>query len=95
LKTLEETFLFNTNLQITQQNSEIEKLSDLMKHDDEIITLRDNIKKSAEAKVENGTLSVTELLREINAGDQVRQTKTLHQIQLMMAIYNLKNTTNN
>ena len=34
-----------------------------MKEDDQIILLRDNIKKAAEIKVKNGTLSVTELLR--------------------------------
>ena len=51
--------------------------------------------KSSEIKVKNGTLSVTELLREINAADQARQSKYLHEIQYLMAIYNLKNTTNN
>ena len=45
--------------------------------------------------MKNGTLSVTELLREINAADQARQSKHLHEIQYLMAIYNLKNTTNN
>lgn len=91
----QETFLFNTRLQMLQENSEIKKVKDLMKEDDLVITLRDNIKKAAEIKVKNGTLSVTELLREINAADQARQSKYLHEIQYLMAIYNLKNTTNN
>ena len=39
-----ETFLFNTHLEITQNNSEIKKLTELMKNDEEIITLRHNIK---------------------------------------------------
>ena len=91
----QETFLFNTRLQMLQENSEIKKIKELMKEDDQIISLRDNIKKAAEIKVKNGTLSVTELLREINAADQARQSKYLHEIQYLMAIYNLKNTTNN
>lgn len=90
-----EAFLFNTNLQVTQENNEIDKLAKLMKDDDEIISLRTNIKKAAEAKVANGTLTVTEMLREITAEDLARQNKALHEIQLLMAIYNLKNTTNN
>ncbi len=90
-----ETFLFNTNLQMTQDNNEIEKLKKLMRDDDEIIQLRTNIKKSAEIKVEHGTLSVTELLREINSEDQAKQNKALHEIQLLMSIYNYKNTSNN
>ncbi|BEG98961.1 TolC family protein [Bacteroides sedimenti] len=90
-----ETFLFNTNLKMTQQSHEIEKMKQLMQDDDEIIRLRTNIKNAAEVKVKNGTLSVTELLREINSEDQAKQNKALHEIQLIMSIYNYKNSTNN
>lgn len=90
-----ETFLFNTGLQATQQQTEIDKLKELMRNDDEIVRLRTNIKNSAGAKVANGTLSVTELLREIHEEDLARQNMALHEIQLLMAIYNLKYTTNN
>ena len=89
-----ETFLFNTHLEITQNNSEIKKLTELMKNDEEIITLRNNIKKSAQAKVANGTLTVTEMLREVTAENIARQNKILHEIQLLSAIYELKYTTN-
>lgn len=65
-----------------------------MKNDDEIIALRNNIKKSAQAKVANGTLTVTEMLREVTAEDLAKQEKVLHEIQLLSAIYELKNTTN-
>lgn len=91
----QETFLFNTQLDITQESNEIEKMKLLMKRDEEIIRLRNNIKKSAEAKVANGTLTVTELLREITAEDQAKQNKALHKIQWLKAFYDLKNTTNN
>lgn len=89
-----ETFLFNTRLEVTQNTSEIKKLAELMKNDNEIITLRNNIKKSAQAKVANGTLTVTEMLREVTAEDLAKQDKILHEIQLLSAIYELKNTTN-
>jgi outer membrane protein TolC len=88
------TFLFNTSLAVTQQSLNIDKYNDLMKSDDEIIALRRSIKNSAQAKVENGTLSVTDLLREINAENLACQEKALHEIQLLMSIYNLRNTTN-
>lgn len=91
----QETFLFNTKLKLTQLNNEIDKVQQMMLDDDEIIQLRSNIKKSAETKVKNGTLSVTELLREINSEDMAKQNKALHEIQLLMTIYNYKNTTNN
>lgn len=90
-----ETFLFNTDLKTKQQQTEIEKLQQIIGNDDEIIRLRENIKKAANVKVENGTSTVTDLIREINAENQARQTKSLHEIQLVMAIYQLKNNTNN
>ena len=90
-----ETFLYNTKLQILQETNEIKKLRILMIDDSEIILLRKNIVKASEAKVENGTLSVSELLRDINSESQAVQNKILHEIQLLKAIYQLKNTTNN
>nr|WP_297169532.1 TolC family protein [uncultured Dysgonomonas sp.] len=90
-----ETFLFNTNLQVTQEQSEIKKNRDLLKYDDEIITLRNNVKKAAEVKVANGMLTVTDLMREINAEDLAKQDKIQHEVELLLSIYNLKYTTNN
>ncbi len=90
-----ETFLFNTNLQVTQEQSEIKKNRDLLKYDDEIIILRNNVKKAAEVKVANGMLTVTDLMREINAEDLAKQDKIQHEVELLLSIYNLKYTTNN
>lgn len=90
-----ETFLFNSDLKTKQQKTEIEKLETTLSNDDEIIRLRENIKKSASAKVDNGTLTVTDLIREINAENQSRQLKSLHEIQLIMNVYQLKNNINN
>ena len=90
-----ETFLFNTSLQLMQQNTEIQKISDLMKADNEIIRLRTSIKKAAEVKLENGVISVTDLIREINAEDMAKQTAAAHRIQHLNAVYNYMYTTNN
>lgn len=90
-----ETFLFNTKLQTIQQKNEIDKYLELIKTDDEIIALRNNVKKASEARVENGTISVTDLIKDINAVNLAIQKKSLHEIQLLISIYNLKNTINN
>lgn len=89
-----ETFLFNSDLKTKQQQTEIEKLKSTLANDDEIIRLRGNIKKSATTKVDNGTLTITDLIREINAEDQAKQLKSLHEIQLIMNVYQLKNNIN-
>lgn len=85
-----ETFLFNTRLKAEQVRHDIEKFREQLKSDEEIILLRNTIKKSAESKVENGTLSVTDLLREITAENAARQEKSLREIQLLMAVYQLR-----
>lgn len=90
-----ETFLFNNNLKINQQQTEIEKMRDLLRTDDDILQLRTNIKKACSAKVDNGVSTVTDLLREINAESLARQQKSLHELQLLLQIQNLKYSTNN
>lgn len=95
LQSNRELFLFNTRLEATQENSAIQSVRELMREDDEIIALRTNIRKAAEAKVANGTLTVTDMLREITAESLARQTKAMHEVQLLMNIYQWKHATNN
>lgn len=90
-----EAFLFNLNLDITNKNGEIEKVKDLVKTDEEIVRLRESVRKSAETKAANGTLSILDLMKEVNAEQMAKQDKIMHQIQLIQAIYNLKYITNN
>lgn len=89
-----DVFLFNTRLEMTQQDQAIHSLEKQMRDDDEIIRLRTNIRKAAEAKVANGTLTVTEMLRELTNESLARQSKAMHEIQRLMGIYQLKYTTN-
>lgn len=89
-----DVFLFNTRLEMTQQDQAIHSLEKQMRDDDEIIRLRTNIRKAAEAKVANGTLTVTEMLRELTNESLARQSKTMHEIQRLMGIYQLKYTIN-
>jgi len=90
-----ETFLFNANLDITQKDNNIDNYLDQLKYDDEIIALRNSIKHASEAKMANGTISGTDLTRDINAEQMAIQDKILHETELLLAIYNLKFATNN
>ncbi len=90
-----ETFLFNSQLKSLQQKNEIARIGAVIADDDEIIRLRTNIKNASQAKVLNGTLSVSDLIRDVNAESQAKQDKAFHEVQLLQAIYNLKETTNN
>lgn len=65
-----------------------------MKSDEERIRLRENIRRSAEVKMTNGTLTVTEMLREVLSENQARQEKVLHEIELLQTLYDLQYITN-
>jgi outer membrane protein TolC len=83
-----ETFLLNTNTQLKQQQSEIDKMKLLIASDKDIIALRDSVKEAAKAQLQNGVITVNDYLREINDEDQARQTLITHQVQLLQAQIN-------
>lgn len=90
-----ETFLFNTNLVLSQQNEEVLKLQRLIATDAEIVALRSSIKTTSSVQLENGVITANDYLKEVNAEDKARQTSSLHLIQLLMAQYNYKTTSGN
>ena len=94
VKTQKETFLHQLYMVIPQQQIEIEKYKKTMQDDDEIIRHQTLMRKAAEVKVENGTMTVSDLMKEINAEEAAKQAKTLHETQYLMSVYALKHTTN-
>ena len=90
-----ETFLFNTSLSKSNKENEAEKYREILKSDEEIITLRNSVKRSLEAKVANGTANVLDLMREVTAEALAKQDKIMHEIEMLQIIYNLKYITNN
>ena len=85
-----EIFMFNTNQKIVQQNADIEKLNELIKQDNEIIELRTRIKNTSAAKVENGTITISDYLKDVTNENIARQVKALHEISLLQTISQLK-----
>ena len=90
-----ETFLLNTQMDVSQKENIISSYKEQLRYDDEIITLRKSVKQSSEAKMANGTLSGIDLVRDINAENLAIQDKSQHEIKMLFEIYNLKFTTNN
>lgn len=91
----QESFLFNTNFTLTQQQSEQQKYQELIKSDAEIISLRTEVKLAAQAQLENGVITSNDFLTKVNAEDQARQNLIIHNIQLLMAEYNYRTTSGN
>ncbi len=90
-----ETFLFNTRLDIIQKDETIGKYAEQLTYDEEIIRLKTAVRRASEAKMANGTLSGTDLMRDINAEQAAIQDRILHEMRFLLAIYDLKFATNN
>jgi outer membrane protein TolC len=91
----QDVFLFNTDYSLRQQNAEVQKLLDLLVVDQEIIALRQSVKTTAAVQLENGVITSSDYLREVNAEDGARQAKIVHDIQLLLAQYTQKHTSGN
>lgn len=89
-----DAFLFNTRLQTEMQSGAVANLREQLRQDDEIITLRRRIREKAELRVANGTETVNEMLRDINAVSDAQLGKRLHEIQLLQEMYKIKHLNN-
>lgn len=91
----QETFLFNTKLQLTQQNSDIEKSRTIVEKDQQIVALKSSIKNAYELKYKNGICTMNDLLLATNAETEARSNQALHEAQLLLSVYSYKTTSGN
>jgi outer membrane protein TolC len=91
----QETFSFTNKLQLTQTTSEIEKQKAIINQDDEIVKLKGDIKKSYQLRYDNGMCSMNDLINSINKENEARSNQALHNVQLLMSIYNYKTISGN
>jgi len=82
-----ETFLLNTNMNLKQQENEIQKLEELIQTDNELLSLRTNIKKTSEIRLQNGIIGASDYINDLNQEEISRQNKFVHETQLLMALY--------
>lgn len=86
-----ETFLFNTGLDAVQMRSEIDKAKALLEKDRKIIALRESIRASGEEQYRNGVITMNDLMSRIDDEYNAKVAESIHRIQLLMAVYDLKN----
>ena len=89
-----EVFLFNNHLEQVQKNENIERYQRLMADDAEIISLRTSVRKAAESKLAHGIIDVNDLVKELNSENAAKIQQSMHEIEMLKEIYDLKYTTN-
>ncbi len=85
-----DVFLFNNRLQTTQERMAVERYRRIMADDDEIIQLRTSVRQATEAKLSHGIIDVNGLLQEITRENTARTQQSVHEIEMLKAIYELK-----
>jgi len=78
-----ELFLLNASVTAEQYRNDISKYKKLIVEDNSIVSLREEILKASKAQLDNGVITSSDYLREMNAADQSRQNQLLHQLQLL------------
>ena len=93
--TQKETFHKNVTVAVQQNIADISKYQELILADQQIIALRENITKSASSQLDNGVITSTDYLQELNAGMQAKLNLAIHQMQLKQARINYLAATGN
>ena len=88
-----ETFLLNTELTQALQSAEVTKLKIIIKTDNEIVNIREDILTSAKVQLDNGLITTIDYVKYLNDVNKAKQTLLLHETQLLLAHYTLKVTT--
>ena len=91
----EETFLFNTRLQLTQTSANIEKQKAVLSEDEEIVSLRKTIREGYQEKYNTGVSPLFDFLNATEKEREARAQKALHEMQLLMTLYDYKTISGN
>lgn len=89
-----DAFRFETNLQVAQETGDIARLRKTIADDARIVSLRQSVREAAESKLRNGIIDTNDLLQKITDEAAARSAQSVHEIELLKALYELKHTIN-
>ena len=92
IQTQKEAFDRNTRVRVIDDIAQIEKYSSLMEKDNEIIILRQRITRAAASQLDNGSITSSAYLDELNRETRAAMELELHRIQHSMAKVNYLKT---
>lgn len=84
--------ILNSSVEAEQKNNAILKARDVLEKDSEIIGLRQRIRASGENQYREGTIKMNDYLSMLDEEYKAKANESMHEVQLMMAVYDMKNT---
>ena len=91
----QEIFKLNTNIELNQHQSEIDKITAFISSDETIIELRKTILKSADSQLKNGVITSSAYITELTNLFEAENNLKTHQIQLLLTKANYNTTQGN
>ncbi|PIX07490.1 MAG: TolC family protein [Flavobacteriales bacterium CG_4_8_14_3_um_filter_35_10] len=88
----QEVFELNTAMELTQQQSEINKISTFIASDEEIIALRKKILETSRSQLKNGVITSSAYVMELTNLFEAENNLSTHRIQLQFAKANYNTT---
>ena len=85
-----DVFKWNTDIQQTQIQNEIDRMYRLKESDDEIVRLRTSVREASESKYRNGVITLNDLLRDITEENSAVISSSLHELEMLKNRYDLK-----
>ena len=86
------SFILNSSVEAEQKNNAILKARDVLEKDSEIIGLRQRIRALGENQYREGTIKMNDYLSMLDEEYKAKANESMHEVQLMMAVYDMKNT---
>jgi outer membrane protein TolC len=87
------TFDQNLSIALFRANEAIKKAEQLLKVDEELVLLRENIAKHSASQLENGTITSADYIVDLNAVTQANINRKSHKVQLFQSVENYNTLT--
>lgn len=85
-------FQKNIDLQALQSKNEAERYREMLPADREILALRERIRERSAAQLDNGVLTASDYVADLNAWQQAQINLDLHELQALFAEINFRTT---
>ena len=94
VKLQRETFLYGKRIEQVRLNADIEQMREILEDDDRLINIRTSIREASESQLRNGTLLISDLLKDINDEHRARIDKSIHELEYLKKLYEMRYTLN-
>lgn len=90
-----EAFLLNNSVEKARLDEELSLYRSLMSSDNEIVSLRSQVRKAAQSRLDHGIIDVSDLVKEIHNEHSAMLSRSTHEVEMLKRIYDIKTLTNN